>query len=1002
MWHNDSKQKSSKSTGGKILAFAVLFVLVFVLASAVAPAAFTSTALAQGNASAASSSSAASSATSSDTASSGASATSSATSSSAASSSDAASAATAATTTSANTKIVRVGWYQSDMFQEGASDEEAKSGFCYDYLQKVADYTSWKYEYVYGSWSELYDMLVNGEIDFLGGVSITEERAGLMLFPNVEMGVEDYYLCKKAGDTTITSLDLSTLNGKKVGLIYNNLMSDYTEQWIAAQGFDIETVYFDSFEERDAALEAGEIDLKTTTLDDAYMSGEIKDVATVGKEPYYIAINKNRSDLLSEFNDSVATITALDPYLFLNLHYENYDAVSSGVELTSSELSWLKSHQTITVGYMDNYLPYSDKDENGQVQGLVTNALEKALEALNLQTTPEIHYVAYAGYEEMAAALREGKIDVAFPVSESLWQLENEGIRASSQVVSDNGALFCKPETLEGTIETIAVNANNSLQIAYSQKVYPDAQLVYYNTIDECLNGVVEGKADGTIMDALRVQYVLENDDYNNLTYIQLNATTGKCFGVSPDNKDFLLMLNRAINILGTSYGTEYSYQYVANFYTYDLLDYAKKYLHEITVVIAVCIVVIVVLAVRSVRKKQRQILEKDQLKEQAEAANRAKSVFLFNMSHDIRTPMNAILGFSDLMEKELDQPEKLKDHLGKVKIAGNYLLGLINNVLEVARIDSGKEQLDENIGNLTDVSVVALFENDIKEKQLTHSISIDITHKYAYVDAQKLQEILSNLLSNAIKYTPKGGTISASLKEESCTEPGYATYVYRISDTGIGMTEDFQRQIFDSFTRERTSTESQIMGSGLGMSIVKRLTDLMGGTIEVESAPGKGTTFTVTLQLRLANEQEYSAQKLAGEDEAALDLAGLNILLAEDNGLNAEIALALLEDAGAQVDLAKDGVECIDKIKLAAPGTYDVILMDIQMPNLDGFGATTRIRNMEDEQKANIPIVAMTANAFDEDKQAAFAAGMNGHIAKPISANAIAKALAFVKRRDN
>ena len=888
------------------------------------------------------------------------------------------------------------------MFQEGTSNEEAKSGFCYDYLQKVADYTSWKYEYVYGGWSELYDMLVNGEIDFLGGVSITEERTDLMLFPDTEMGVEDYYLCKKAGDTSITSLDLSTLNGKKVGLIYNNLMSDYTEEWIAAQGLDIETVYFDSFEERNAALEAGEIDLKTTTLDAAYMSGETRDVATVGKEPYYIAINKNRPDLLNELNDSVATITALDPYLFLNLHYENYDAVSSGVELTSSELSWLNSHQTITVGYMDNYLPYSDKDENGQVQGLVTNALEEALEVLDLQTTPEIHYVAYAGYEEMAAALREGKIDVAFPVTESLWQLENEGIRASSQVVSDSGALFCKPEALESNIETIAVNANNSLQITYSQEVFPDAQLVYYNTIDECLKAVVKDEADGTIMDALRVQYVLENEDYNNLTYIQLSAATGKCFGVSPDNKDLLLMLNRAINILGTSYGTEYSYQYMTSFYSYDLLDFARKYLSEITVVIILCIALIVVLSIRSVRKKQRQVLEKDQLKEQAEAANRAKSVFLFNMSHDIRTPMNAILGFSDLMEKELDQPEKLKDHLGKVKIAGNYLLGLINNVLEVARIDSGKEQLDENIGNLTDVSVVALFENDIKEKQLTHTISIDITHKYAYVDAQKLQEILSNLLSNAIKYTPRGGTISAGLKEESCVKPGYATYVYKISDTGIGMTEDFQRQIFDSFTRERTSTESQVMGSGLGMSIVKRLTDLMGGTVEVESAPGKGTTFTVTLQLRVASEQEYSAQKVAGEDEAALNLCGLNILLAEDNGLNAEIALALLEEAGAQVDHVKDGVECVNKIKLAAPGTYDVILMDIQMPNLDGFGATTRIRNMEDEQKANIPIVAMTANAFDEDKQAAFAAGMNGHIGKPISANAIAKALVFVKRRDN
>ncbi len=900
--------------------------------------------------------------------------------------------------TDSQTKVVRVGWYQSDMFQEGTSDDEAKSGYCYDYLQKVADYTSWEYEYVYGGWTDLYEMLVNGEIDFLGGVSITEERDGLMLFPDAEMGLEDYYLCKKAKDVTISSNDLTTLNGKKVGLIYNNLMSDYTEQWIESEDLDITTVYFNSFEERDAAFEAGEIDLKTTTLDADLTSETTKEVAVVGKEPYYIAVNKNRADLLKEFNKSVTTINALDPYLFQTLHSENYDLVSSEIELSQEEISWFRSHGTIVVGYLDNYLPYSDTDENGEVRGLLTDALDAVLETLNLDKMPEIRYVAYTNYEQMVAALRNSEIDIAFPVLESLWELEENSIHATSQVVSDSGALFCKPAKLNETIQKIAVNENNSLQIGYSKKVYPDAELVYYASIDDCLKAVVNDEADGTIMDALRVQYVIANDDYSELTYIQLSATTGKCFGVNHENKELLLTLNRAIKILGTSYGTEYSYRYTTDFFTYDLSDYIKKYLNQIAIVIALLVVVIIVFSVRSLRKKQQQVLEKDQLKEQAEAANRAKSVFLFNMSHDIRTPMNAILGFSELMEKELDQPEKLKDHLGKIKIAGRYLLGLINNVLEVARIDSGKEHLDENIADLTNVSAIAMFENDIKNKQLTHRIDLDITHKYAYVDTQKLQEILSNLLSNAIKYTPNGGDILIALKEIDCERSGYATYVYTVSDNGIGMTEKFQQQVFDSFTRERSSTESRVMGTGLGMSIVKSLVDLMGGTIDVDSTPGKGSTFTVTLQLRIANEPDYAAQKSYSEDEVKLELSDLNILLAEDNALNAEIAIALLQDAGARVDHVKDGIECVNKMEQAASHTYDVILMDIQMPNLDGYGATSRIRSMDDAQKAAIPIVAMTANAFEEDKQAAFAAGMNGHIAKPISVKAIAKALEFVK----
>lgn len=891
-------------------------------------------------------------------------------------------------------KQVRVGWYQSDMFQEGTSESEPKSGYCYDYLQKVADYTSWEYKYVYGSWAELYEKLENGEIDFLGGVSITDERKGLMLFPDSSMGTEEYCLCRKTSDNSMLSSDLTTLNGKKVGLIYNNLMSYYTEQWIEEQGLDVTPVYFNSFEERDAALDNGEIDLKTTTMDDALAADQIREVAKVGEEPYYVAINASRSDLLQEFNNALSTMMSIDPYVLQSLKYKNYGTALSGKELTDSEKQWLKDHGTLVVGYLDDYLPYSDKDDQGNVQGLVTDALPRAFEALGLSDPPQLQYVAFSSYEEMVEALNGEQIDVAFPVADDLWLLENVGIHASSRVVSDTGSLFYKAANQKADIQRIAVNKNNSLQIGYSKSVYPDAELVYYSSIDECLKSVLNDETDGTIMDTMRVQYVTANEEYNGLTYVQLSESTGKCFGVKRGNNDLLLTLNRAIKVLGTSYGVDYSYRYIASFYSYGLEDFIKAHLMEVFIGAGICVALIIALLVHNVHKKEKEVLEKEQLRKRAESADRAKSVFLFNMSHDIRTPMNAILGFTTLMEKELDQPDRLKTHLGKIKISGQYLLNLINNVLEVARIDSGEETLDENITDLSDEKTLVLFENDIQKKRLSFSSNLDVAHRYVYADGHKLQEILSNLLSNAVKYTPEGGKVSISLREEPCNRPGYATYVYEVSDTGIGMEKDFQKQIFESFSRERNTTEGKVAGTGLGMFIVKKLVDLMGGSVEVESAPGCGSTFTVTLQLRFADSATNVPQEVAGKENAALDLSGLRILLAEDNDLNAEIAVAILEDAGAKVDRAEDGIVCVDMLTSAPSRTYDLILMDVQMPNLNGHDATRRIRNLSDPQKANIPVVAITANAFEEDRRAALEAGMNGHIAKPFSIDEIVKTI--------
>ena len=399
--------------------------------------------------------------------------------------------------------------------------------------------------------------------------------------------------------------------------------------------------------------------------------------------------------------------------------------------------------------------------------------------------------------------------------------------------------------------------------------------------------------------------------------------------------------------------------------------------------------VVSVLLANRDFTEEKKRELEQEealrQEKVKAEKANEAKSIFLFNMSHDIRTPMNAIVGYSQLMKKELTNP-KLIHYQEMIEQSSKLLLSIINNVLDMARVESGKMELDENyevIGNISQL-VCSAFAAEASRKNIELNIIVNVEHKHIIVDSTKMQEILSNLISNAIKYTSAGGKVTIDTKELPYDKEGYVLIQTKVTDTGIGMSEEFLPSLFELFTRERNTTLSKIPGTGLGMAIVKNFVDLMNGSIEVESELGKGSTFTITIPHKIAN-KDYTNRNIKDSNECDINFMGKRILLAEDNELNAEITTTILSEMGFEVKAVEDGILCVNEIQHQPANTYDLILMDIQMPNMDGYKATHCIRRLLQPEKSNIPIIAMSANAFEEDKKKAFDVKMNDYITKPI-----------------
>ena len=901
-------------------------------------------------------------------------------------------------------RVVRVGSFE-DTFNY-CNERGARKGYGYEFLETLSGYTGWQFEYVTCDWSDCFEKLENGEIDIMGGISYTEDRAEEMLFSDEPMGEEKYYLYADLSRADISAPNLKTLDGKKIGVVMGTEPEVMLTEWEEKHGIKTQHVNISNNEDVKQKLANHEIDCFVSLEESYWAELGISTITRVGKSSIYYVFNKDRPDLKEELDNAMYALDEEAPFYTADL-CKKYFSLDYKPILTGEEKAWLRKHGAIRMGFLTSDSGVSTYDPaTGEITGTITDYIQFAADCLGNQEL-EFQLVGYDDKEAELNALKSGEIDMIFHFDQSPNLAEEYRLARTNTTWTANMMVVTNQQLfIENQVNRVAVPQNKISLTRYIAFYYPQWEIVDCDTQEDAVKLVKDGQADCFIIGVGSEAKYSKNHGFYS---VPLPNPANSCFAVKSGNRSLLSILNKTIKAMPANMLTSSLAMHKSSARKVTLSEFIKDNFFRVLLVSSIVVAAILLTILKLLRKARKaevaakkaandtqELNAKLQVAvENAESANRAKSTFLFNMSHDIRTPMNAIIGYADLASRHLDDPAKLEKYMENIQVCGQNLLMLLNNVLDLARIENDKTEMEYSVSDVEKDfrNCIAMFQNQADSKGQTLTVTTHLLHPYVYVDIPHLTEVCTNLVSNAVKYTGAGGTICCDITQKPGEKENWCNMVITVADNGIGMSQEFQKHIFEPFERERTSTVSKVEGSGIGMGIVKKLVGLMGGTVEVESKIGVGSTFTVTIPCRIASEDETQAKRETNPSDQKC-LCGTRILLTEDNDLNAEIATELLQEEGCTVDRAKDGVECVDMLEKAANGTYQLILMDIQMPVMNGYDAARKIRGLDDPQKANIPIIAMTANAFTEDRQAALDAGMNDHIAKPINMNVLVPTL--------
>ena len=1054
-------------------------------------------------------------------------------------------------------KVVRIPVFAYDRMMVLDEEQNPISGYAYEYIQTIGTYAGWDIEYIpCESFSESMNKLISGEADLFYEISYSAERAKIILFPDEPMGHEFYYLYTLTGNTSITPDDLESMNGKTVGVTSGTIQVGLLKQWCEKRNVNFKIIEYEVDAQKEADMYAGKFDLDLEVSMQARQ--DFSAVERIGSSAYYLAANKERADLIDDINSAMEKVLNNDLYYFTRLQERYFSDTVISHNLTTEEKNWIADHKVLRVGFFNNYLPFSTLDKSGNPAGAGIEAVREIVKKLNLENELQVEFVCYFNQEEGYKAVESEEIDLMLPayISNSVkHDYHIIGGKIIATMVSDLAFLG---DFGDGTDKRIGVNKNNLMQYYYSKDCYPHADIVFYDDIRGCLDGLLKGTSDGTFLNGLRTEALLRPKKFRSIKTERAKNGFEFHMAFAADNIGLMLLMDRGLTMLNPDFMNQASYSYAGRIYTFSLMDNLREHILLVIVSVAILASLTMALIASQIGKRKlaginRELKENaEELKENAitienqrrqeaelrkqleealhmaQAANRAKTSFLSNMSHDIRTPMNAIIGFTGLAASHIDDPERVQDYLKTIERSSEHLLSLINDVLDMSRIESGKMSLHEKKESLADIlhSLHDIVHADIHAKQHNFFIdTADVRNELVYCDKLRLNQVLLNLLSNAIKYTRPGGTISLRIVQKSVTEAGSATFEFRCKDNGIGMSEEFARTIFDPFTREENTTVSGIQGTGLGMAITKNIVEMMGGKITVNSKKGEGTEFVVTVSFRIADmrtadpvipelkglrslvvdddinacqstadmlrevgmrsewcvsgkeavirteeslrhgdrfkvylidwlmpdmngiESVRRIRRIVGTDsfiiimtacdwgdiekeareagvngfiskpvfpsdlqktlcqlcgkadpeqkekeEQFVSLKGKKVLLVDDNELNLKIGSLQLKQQGMTVDTAQNGQIAVDMLRENGIAAYDFVLMDIQMPVMDGYEATSIIRKLPGGDK--LKIIAFSANAFEEDREKSLQAGLDGHIAKPLKVNELLSAL--------